>query len=215
MRKHWGSIGFVKWWSVCLGVILAFSVIGPKAYAQEEKAWTGNINVFIGGKFLDEDDWEPTDDHFELGAQLDFRPVDWPVNIAVDFSHSWGEDSEYVTFYDPWIGWIGVDVDLEASTTEVNLGIRYIYEELPYVRPFIGGGPALVWANAEASALGIRVSDDDFGFGFWIGGGAYVTLAEHFNIGAQVRYSWAELELFDVDVAAGGWHVGGLIGYHW
>ena len=215
MRKETRSIGFVGWWSVFLSVILAVTVMGSGVYAQEQKPWTGNVNVFIGGKFLDEDDWEPVEEQFEFGLQIDFRPVDWPINLAADISHSRDEGSEYVLIYDPWFGYIGMDVDLEATTTEVNLGIRYIYEELPYVRPFIGGGPALIWVDTEGTALGITVSDDDWGLGFWIGGGAYVTLAKHFNLGAQVRYSWAKVELFDEKFQAGGWHLGGLVGFHW
>lgn len=46
-------------------------------------------------------------------------------------------------------------------------------------------------------------------------GGVYFTVAQHFNIGAEVRYSMADVDIAGVDADAGGLHVGLLLGYHW
>jgi hypothetical protein len=83
------------------------------------------------------------------------------------------------------------------------------------VRPFIGGGLAVINAQVKGTALGVSVSDDDTGVGVWLEGGAYVTLGEHFNIGAEARWSKAEVTLFDVSGEAGGFHVGALLGFRW
>jgi len=50
--------------------------------------WTGNINVFMGGKQLEEDDWEPLDEQDEYGIMLDFKQESWPISIAIDFLSS-------------------------------------------------------------------------------------------------------------------------------
>ena len=201
------QIGFGKWWCALLCLILMASMMGSRGYAQEERAWTGNINLFIGQKWLDEDDWKPLDKQFELGIQYDFRPVQWPVNLTVDVSYSW----DHGNVYDPWLG----SIDVEARTLEINPGVRKIWEQHSYIRPFIGAGPALIWVDGEGSALGVTVSDDDWGLGVWAGGGAYITLVDHLNLGLEAKYSWADVELMDVEGKAGGWHLGALIGFHW
>ena len=63
--------------------------------------------------------------------------------------------------------------------------------------------------------LGLRASADDDAIGFWIGGGIYWTLGEHFNIGFDLRWSKAEVTINGVDGEAGGGHAGLLLGYHW
>lgn len=187
MQKQSVRIGFGKWWCVLVCVILTASMMGSRVYAQEEGAWTGNVNLFIGQKWLDKRDWEPLEEQFELGVQFDIRPVKWPVNLVLDLSYSWDDGS----VYDPWLGSLG----LESKTIEINPGVRWVYEKLAYIRPFIGAGPAFVFADFEGSALGITVSDDDWALGLWFQGGVYFTLAEHLNLGVQAKYSWAEVDL--------------------
>lgn len=40
-------------------------------------------------------------------------------------------------------------------------------------------------------------------------------IADQISLGFDLRYSWAEVTLFDVDGKAGGTLVGILLGYHW
>jgi hypothetical protein len=72
----------------------------------------------------------------------------------------------------------------------------------------------MINAEIEAEAYGLSVSVDD-AVGFWIGGGVYWTLGEHFNIGFDVRWSKAEVTIDGLDFEAGGTHAGLLLGYHW
>jgi hypothetical protein len=72
----------------------------------------------------------------------------------------------------------------------------------------------MINAEIEAEAYGLSVSVDD-AMGFWVEGGIYWTLAEHFNIGFDVRWSKAEVTFYGVDGEAGGTHAGLLLGYHW
>ncbi|MEW6378941.1 MAG: hypothetical protein AB1611_04970 [bacterium] len=54
----------------------------------------------------------------------------------------------------------------------------------------------------------------DSALGFWIGGGIYWTISKIFNLGLQIRYSKAEVTIFEEDVEAGGLHYGFLSGVH-
>ena len=139
---------------------------------------------------------------------MDFKKKEWPISIALDFLHSEGDGSDYEPFS-------GLYIDMDAETTEFNAGIRKIWEQYAKIRPYIGGGLAFISAEAKGSAMGYTVSDDDRAVGLWINGGVYWTLSASFNIGLDLRYSIAEVTVFDVDAEAGGVHAGLLLGYHW
>ncbi|MBN2372822.1 hypothetical protein JXL19_03415 [bacterium] len=199
-------------------IIICFSLLITKtSFSQtnpEPRRWSGNINLFLGAKFLDDGDWEPVDKHLERGILFDIRHRRFPLSLAVDFFYS--EDDED----------IGVDIlnygpiysYVESQTIELNLGIRKIWDKPKHVRPVIGGGLAIVNAETEAMALGASVSDENTGIGIWIEAGLYYTLAyqkNQFNIGFDARWSKAKVNLFDIEGNAGGWHIGTLLGYHW
>ncbi|UCE89548.1 MAG: hypothetical protein JSW10_01540 [Pseudomonadota bacterium] len=52
----------------------------------------GNIGGFIGGKGLNQDDWEPVEAQGEIGVRVDYQGSGWPVVIAVDAFISAAED---------------------------------------------------------------------------------------------------------------------------
>ena len=55
----------------------------------------GNINGFIGVKNLKSEDWEPAEEHVELGLMVDFAPNDdFPVNVAFSILSS-GDETTY------------------------------------------------------------------------------------------------------------------------
>jgi hypothetical protein len=195
-------------------VIICFLLsIHSMAFCQtgsDTHVWSGNINLFLGAKILD-DDWEPIDEHAEVGVLLDLKHKKIPLSIALDLFYSEKDKDIGVTV----LGFGTFDTKVEAQTIELNIGVRKIWENFTYVRPFIGGGLAFIGAEFEASALGESVSVDDEGIGAWIDFGIYVTLSQQFNIGIDARWSKAEVDLFGVDSEAGGWHIGALIGYHW
>jgi opacity protein-like surface antigen len=175
--------------------------------ASHAQLWTGNVNALLGRKTLEAEDWKPVDKHVELGMLLDFKRDTWPVSVAIDFS--WSDDGALED--NPFTG----PADADGETTEVNLGVRKIWDHYARARPYIGGGVALISADIFVRVLGVRVSDSDDGQGFWAAGGLFWTLGDHFNVGLDVRYSQADITLFEVDADAGGTHVRGFLGYHW
>lgn len=168
--------------------------------------WTGDVNLFFGKKYLDDDDWGDLDEQNEFGITFDLAKGRWPIHIAVDVLGS--KESMTVT-----------DLELEGKTSELCLGVRKIFtiDGSAIFRPYLGGGLAFVHSEMEAVQIPYysKRSEEDDAVGLWLNAGAYFTLSRHFNIGLDLRYTKAETTLFGNDVEAGGTHAGLLLGYHW
>lgn len=190
---------------LCIVIIVVMVILPVVSQADE---WTGNVNVFLGSKALDENDWAPIEDQDEYGILVDFKQKGAPVSIAVDFLRSEGDGSAYDTYSRLYI-------HLVAEMTELNVGVRKIWDQQDSVRPYVGGGIAFIYADVSGSSRGVTVTDDNNGVGIWINGGVYWTLGTSFNIGFDLRYSQAQVSLFGVNVNAGGGHAALFLGYHW
>ncbi|UCD85654.1 MAG: hypothetical protein JSU92_05540 [Deltaproteobacteria bacterium] len=197
MKNQVESVGFVRGCFIFASVLSMILMMSSDVNAF----LTGNVNVFLGGKTLD-DSWEPAEQQAEIGLQVDFRPRSWPINFVIDFLGGYGEGTL-------------LGIECKSTTSEVNIGVRKIWEQFVYVRPFIGGGVSFIHGEFTGVPFGIEITDDDDGVGGWLGGGVYWTLAEHFNIGLEAKGSIAKLTLFGGDVNGGGGHFGMLIGGHW
>lgn len=201
--------------SICfLLLVIAFAISGMpgKSLAQ-----SGNINLILGKRFLDEDDWEPIETQNEVGLEFDFKNAGWGVSLALDVLVSWDEQTERITIRDGFGNEItSFKADVKGYTVETDAGLRYIHERFP-VKPFLGGGLSMVYAKAEVDIPGDKIDDSDIGVGLWVNGGVYATLFERVNLGFEGRWSSAEVDFDDFgnDTDAGGWHLGVLIGYHW
>lgn len=172
--------------------------------------WTGNVSLALGNKQLDNDDWgDDGDSHFLAGVALDFAPERWPVNVVIDFYRSSTDDEDEFS-------------SVEVGTNEIAIGVRKYFSS-DVVQPHIGGGLSFLTADWEVqtSIFGGTTTFDDTSetaVGFWLGGGVNFIIAEHFLLGAQLRYGMADVEFdeeeFD-EVDAGGLSFMGNIGFHW
>jgi hypothetical protein len=175
--------------------LLASAVIASPAVAS------GNVNFFLGGKALEKDDWEPVESQGEFGAQITVGKEHWPVHIAIDVLGSADIETRPVA-------------DIEGRTSELAFGVRKIWGR-NNVHPFVGGGIASIHGEAEGGLFWLSVDDADTAGGFWVDGGVFWRLGKRFNIGFDVRYSAAEITLFERDINAGGTHAGLLLGWGW
>lgn len=174
--------------------------LSPRLAAAEENKWTGNANIFLGAKALDEADWRPANEQGEFGIEGDFRRQNWPVSIAVDYFSASGRGTIS--------GYSSGEIEMESRTSELNLGIRKIWDAFPHARPFLEGGISFARASARISIPGDSIEDSGGGTGAWLGGGIYWTPAESFNIGLELRSSAAKANIFGFDTTAGGGHFG-------
>lgn len=166
---------------------------------------TGNFNFLIGGKALDKGDWEPLEDQTAVSFHLDVTPEGWPVALALDLLGSAAEEENYANS----------GFDLKASTSEFDFGVRKFFGDETDVAGFIGGGLGFIGAEAEVTFGGASASEDDSALGFWIDGGVQGRFFEAMNLGIDLRYSQAEVNIGGVDADAGGTTLGVYIGYGW
>lgn len=172
----------------------------PIAQANE---WTGNVGGSYGRKTLDGDDWDNLDKQSEAGFMLAIKKESWPVSITYDLFVSHEEDE------------VGT-VTNEGFTVENQFGIRKSFEwDGSRLRPYIGGGITVVSAEIETRTADSSSKDDDWGTGYWLGAGLLFRVAESFDIGADVRYSDADVDIFGNGLEAGGMHYNLTASYHW
>ena len=193
---------------VTVGLLAAAALTLSPAQADAD----GHVNFFLGQKSLSSDDWKPLDDQFEFGAVMSFGQDDWPVHIAVDVLTSVDQE----TVYDPFTG----DVTFTGSTFEIDAGVRKIWKA-GQVRPYIGGGVGVMGAALMFNFGFDSVAAIDATLGIWADTGVFFRLGSHFNIGLDLRYSSAKVDLdFGSgigarDVNAGGFSYGLLMGFGW
>jgi len=179
-----------------LSVMLAM----PMAEAGD---WISNANFLLGQKQLEEDDWKPVESQIELGALFDFRKIDWSVSIAIDFLGS-ADVSKSGTNRE------------DGYTSEQHIGIRKIWHDTgSSFRPYIGGGVARVSGKIKSKTGATTVEQDDTDTGLWLGAGTYWSASPQLNLGLDIRYSQADVTLFNKEREAGGVHAGLFVGYHW
>ena len=189
--------------STALSTLLFMAM--PAAHADDTQAdgWTGNVSGYLGHKSVDNDDWPNLDSQGSVGVISDFGKQSWPVSIAADLIFS-GDVHES-----------GANKDT-GGTVATHLGARKIFTlQNSSFRPYVGGGVALVVAMLENENAGVTVDDDDRAVGAWVGAGTYYAVTPSFNIGVDVRYSKAEVTIFDKEREAGGLNAGITAGYHW
>jgi hypothetical protein len=182
-------------------VMTLLFLFAPTTHASTIGDWTGNVNMTFGWKYMDEDDWILSDEFCSIALTYDFRKKDWgfPFHVLLGIVYSWDDGSI-------------LGVDWELRTIELRAGLRKIFELSPTTRFFLSGGIAAIQADIEATNI---LNEDDWGVGFFADGGIYWTIGNILNLGFTGGYSWADVDLLDETIKAGGWHAGALIGVHW
>lgn len=194
-RRTWVALAAV------LTVLLGTG--GTRVSAHDGFAWAKTGNIFLGAKKLSKDDWSPVSTQGEIGLLMDFRKQYWPLAIAVDLLYSTG-DGTYDMF------------DFKADIAELNVGVRKRWDWHYQSCPYLGGGLAVAHASESIGTIGYSSLDGSGNaVGFWVNGGVSWKLYKVYNMGLDLRYSWAEVTLFENAVNAGGAHAGLFLGREW
>jgi hypothetical protein len=168
----------------------------------------GSVNLLLGGKALNREDWTPFEDQGEVGLMLTFGGRGWPVLAAVDLVGSRDEETVVTE--------AGATRTIAGSTGEVNVGVRKEWGRRS-VHPYFGGG--LTYVRAKIESVGANdavVSSSHGGVGLWFGAGAYWRLGRSVNLGFSLRATVADGDVnMGNSVAMGGGHVALLVGYSW
>lgn len=117
------------------------------------------------------DDADPADEQFGWGLEFDgYNPRD-AVGWEIGVSRTSDDTSD-------------AGGNFEVTIQELYTGARKTWGAAGELHPYVGLGVSWVDAEADSSTSG---SDDDSSFGLYGHGGAYWTLGQHFNVGADVR----------------------------
>lgn len=178
----------------------------------------GQVNFTLGQKiFNDTDTWNPIDKQTAFGAECDFAPAKWPVEIALYLMRSSDFESRD-------LGYNETPVTIDASTWEFGAGLNKTFV-LKRWRPYVGAGAVYARTDLTANQGGTMGTDEASGWGYWAGAGVFYRIGPGFNLGGGARYSNATVT-FDqfngqnisyraTDVDAGGVALNVLIGWSW
>lgn len=161
--------------------------------------WDVDVNFLLGVKYLNSDWDTPAEDFSTMGTfgvNTSWAPKEWPVRIAADFIVNADVAPTFGLGY-------GVGGDRGAITSEWAFGVRKIWKPNS-VRPYVGGGLNVTYAYLETNGGGNNASTDGSAVGEWVDGGVFWRLGSHFDIGVDLRYSWARPELGGRKIEAGG-----------
>ncbi|HZN54154.1 MAG TPA: hypothetical protein VFB67_02435 [Candidatus Polarisedimenticolaceae bacterium] len=188
--------------------LLALAAVLAAAGTADAR-YEGSLNLFVGQKWMQNSDWAPVEEQRDLGLMLDFAEERIPVHFSLDLFYS--HDDE------PTAG-VAAGTPVEAESIEFAIGFRKVWGRRMF-RPHLGAGGTAIQAEIVTALAGGTDKRSDRGYGVWIDGGLSWRLVDHLNVGLEVRYSKATVDLnsgFEIlEAAAGGLHVGALIGYGW
>ena len=188
-----------------LAVIVISGLLAPQVQAG------GNINVLIGQKEQDTNfsDTKDVQEQDMLGLMLDWGAEGWPINLAIDIISS-SKDSNDNNF----------NVNVDGSVLALDGGVRWYFLKNRAWEPYVGGGLSYISAEVDTDGQSNDIEFDDSSIGYWLNGGIKWVLGEHFNLGGDIRWEKAELDVEDGlgnsrDIEAGGLGYGVLLGYRW
>jgi hypothetical protein len=169
--------------------------------------YEGNFNLFAGEKWMNSADWGPADEQREYGLALAFAEERAPVHFAMDAFVASTEVSSNAP-----------DALVKSQSSEFALGVRKVWGQ-GVTHPHLGAGANTIRVREERNGPSGLVASDDRTYGVWVDAGISWRIAGHLNLGLEARYSAARANIgagsIPRDVAAGGVHLGALIGYGW
>jgi len=183
-------------------LVIALGVVAACCAGAAEAG--GNANFVLGARGLDEDFWSPDEDQGVLGVTVDFGRRGWPIHLAAGTAASGAE--EHVSGGGKFSVGIG----------ELSFGVLKVWEPQGWtLRPYVGGGLAIVSASAELKD-GSRVEDDDTSAGVYAQGGVFWRIGPKFNIGLDLRVmGGTDITLFGASGDADYGQAGLVLGWGW
>jgi hypothetical protein len=186
-------------WGIGVAALATALLAAGTARAADGPGMTGNLNLLLGAKVLDEDDWTPNEGQAEGGVSLDVRNASSILGFEIRLLSS-ESDVHNVFLVGP----------TSAETTEVAFGLRLTFTYEPGLRTYLAGGP--VYIDARLKTPSGTTSGN--GNGVWLAGGIYWILGGRVNLGADVMLSGADVDLNGTEVKGGGAHLHLLLGLH-
>lgn len=187
-------------------LVAAAATASTAAHARYE----GNLNFFVGQKWLNSSDWEPVAEQPELGVMLAFAQERAPVYFAIDVLASKKKSTMTTASDGP--------VEVTGETLEYAIGVRKVWHA-GKTHPFVAAGGCLIVSRMRFDVPTYSPNFGDQDYGVWIEAGVTWRIGAHFNLGFDLRASTAQAKYDDVsppvEKQVGGFHAGLLLGYGW
>lgn len=171
--------------SVLAGVFLALSPacvtpVPEGRFPDENISWRGRqTNLLVGLRSFEDERWEPVEDQVAWG--IDYcEPIGLgAVRLEAGFQYTWDESSASLPG--------GQGVELHAETFDFSAGLNASY---PFgrLRPYVGGGAALVFTDTKSLDQGEIVRDDDSTIGGYGKAGLLFQVSQIAHVGVEYRY---------------------------
>jgi len=169
---------------------------GPGPEFKPQQSW-GATRLLFGRQQLDEEYWQPADEHLSVGFETAFeRQGDWlggegGMFVTIDD----GEEVYDLATYGE------SEVDTELKMLEVYVGLHRTFLRQTRLRPYVGaGGSALLLHGKQdivpSSGPGASSDNKELTFGLYAHAGISFQIMDEFQIGVDYRV----LAFTDVDV---------------
>jgi hypothetical protein len=169
----------------------------PSASPQESvDSGVSSLNLLVGMRRLDEDDWEPVDEPGVVGLEYANERPNAALGFEFGLAIAAAEEDEFVT----GLG----DVEFTNRALEVYGGLRKTFFADAAVRPYLGAGVTAIGVEVEGESGGVSADDDDTTFGGYAHGGLEFRITNSFRLGIDARAVFGtDVDLFgasgDVD----------------
>ncbi len=186
--------------------LFAYQLVTAEEQAQGDARMVGNVHFSLGFKSLSDDTWgDDFVDQVALGVGVDLGNSDWPVLFTIDSIFSASEKEVAGLDHYVYIGEFAPGIKKEWAVSDRSY-------------PFMGVGLAFITAVRGDEIAGHSDSydtEDDTALGLWISAGVNWKLSHRSRIGFIGRYSFAELEIDDVEYDADAVHIAFTTSIHW
>ena len=201
-------------WKVALATCLLFVTAAPLV-AQEEHTWPKSFNLLLGRRTLDDGDlWVPADDQNFLGGDFEFGRDDWPLMISLGFSTSREEQESMLP--DPEDPTTEVLTNVTGTVWEIDVGIVRYWRREKKLRPFLGGGVPVLFAEVERQVDRKVLEKNDTSLGIFTKAGVVVRVSPHFSIGGEARWvGGTDVKILDHEGDANYRQFGAVFNWTW
>lgn len=167
-------------------LLLASCAAAPSAPQEMSTADRANrISIYLGGRELDEDDYDPVESQFTFGIEFVHERPENVVGFEIGLMGS--EDDGHLGPF-----------DVEGRTGEIYAGIHKSFGT-DVVRPYVGVGLAYINSEVEVE----NVDDDDGSAAGYAHAGINFDVSPAFAIGFDFRILFAsDMEIAGVDTDA-------------
>lgn len=160
----------------------------------------GNANFLLGPRNASDGDfWGEEDDQMVAGIMVDFGREGWPIHICLSNMDSISDDD-----------------GVTGQISEYAVGVMKVWEPRSSIRPYVGGGIALVQAAFVIDVSAGELVQHDSTSGFYVDGGVFWRTGKRFNIGFGARFmtqASVDIEGFEGDADYAQVHL--LAGWGW